>query len=139
MLIVFNAKDGRIVAAVIGGSLAGLAEDTVSNGLFGLYGMAGTVVGYAAARAAQLLSQERRRFVAILFSLSAVLQQIVIQLLFVSLAIERPLPALSVLAIRVVVIAAVGTALNAGWAKLSSLLAVHRERRKQRLSLEFRG
>ena len=33
----------------------------------------------------------------------------------------------------------VGTVLDAGWTRLSSLFAVHRERRKRRLSLEFRG
>lgn len=138
LLIVFNARDGHVVAAVLGGCVAGLAEDTVSNGLFGLYGMAGTVVGYVAARAAQMLSLERRWFVAGLFCLAAILQQIVIQLLFVTLAIERPLPAVSMLAVRVLATGVLGTTLAAGAAKTASFFAAWKESRKQRLSWEYR-
>ena len=81
---------------------------SVTNGLFGVYGLAGTVVGYVAARAAQLLSLERRRLVALLFGLSAVIQQIVVLVLMVALITERELPSLSAIALRIVVSGGLG-------------------------------
>ena len=138
LLIVFLALDGKVRSAVLVGCVAGLTEDAMTNGLFGVYGLAGTVVGYVAARAAQLLSLERRRLVALLFGLSAVIQQIVVLVLMVALITERELPSLSAIALRIVVSGALGTLAVALATRLSHRFRVWRQERQPRVRFENR-
>lgn len=138
LLIVFLALDGNVLSAVLVGCVAGLTEDAMTNGLFGVYGLAGTVVGYVAARAAQLLSLERRRPVALLFGLSAVIQQIVVLVLMVALVTERELPSLSTIALRIVVSGGLGTLVVALSARLSHRFRVWRQERQPRVRFEER-
>lgn len=134
LLIVLFALDGNVLAALIGGCVAGLTEDVVSGGLFGLYGLAGTVVGFVAARTTHHLSLERRSFVALLFSLAAVIQQMVVQGMLVLLATAQEMPSLLLLAVRVVLAAVLGSLLVSVWGKVESTLRKRRQDRRPRVS-----
>ena len=134
LLIVFFALDGNVLAAVVLGCITGLTQDVVTGGLFGLYGVAGTIVGWVAARTTHSLSLERRRFVALLFSLAAVIQQIVVQALLVMLATEQEMPSLGVLGLRILLAAVLGSLLVGAWARLESTLRQRRRERRPRVS-----
>ena len=108
LLIVLQALNGRVLGALLAGCVAGLAQDAFSNGLFGIYGIAGTVVGWVVARCVLLLTLESRRFVALVFSLSVVVQQVVVLLLLVLLAANRELPSAGALALRIVLAGVLG-------------------------------
>jgi len=127
--IAFYALDGRLLGAGLAGCLAGLTEDLVSGGLFGLYGFAGTLVGFVAGRGAQLLSLDRRRFVALLFALAAVVQQISVQLVLLILGVQQEAPPIGVLALRALTGALIGSLLTSLADRTS---AAARERRQQR-------
>lgn len=59
VLIVLHALPGSSLAGMLGGTAAGLAEDVLSGGAFGLHGFAGTIIGYAAARLSRRLAIQR--------------------------------------------------------------------------------
>ncbi len=134
LLIVLFSLEGNVLAAVIGGCVAGLTEDAVTGGLFGLYGLAGTIVGFIAARTTHQLSLDQRRFVALLFSLAAVIQQIVVQGLLVLLATDQEMPSLTLLAVRVVLAAVFGSLLVSVWGKAEGILRKRRQERRPRVS-----
>ena len=138
LLIVFLALDGKVLPAVLVGCAAGLTEDALTNGLFGVYGLAGTVVGYVAARAAQFLLLERRRLVALLFGLSAVIQQIVVLVLMVALISERELPSLWVIALQILVSGGLGTLAVALATRFDRRLRLWKRERQPRVRFENR-
>ena len=133
LLIVFVALDGGVLGAVLAGCAVGLAQDAVTNGLFGVYGLAGTVVGFTAARSAQLLSLERIRFVALLFCLSAIVQQIVALVLIAFLIENSDLPALATLAARIVLAGFLGSLLVLLLSRLDQTLLRWRHNRQPRV------
>ena len=133
LLIVFQALNGNVLGAVLAGCIVGLTQDAFSNGLFGIYGLAGTVVGFVAARSALFLSLERRRFVALLFGLSAVLQQVVVLLLFVLLVVDRELPTAGVLSLRIVLAGVLGSLLVSAVGKVDAWLRAWRLSRRPRV------
>ena len=135
ILVVFLALDGNVLLAVLAGTVVGLTEDAVTNGLFGVYGSASTVVAYVVARAAQLMSLDRQRFIALLFGLSAVLQQIVVLLLMVVLSTEMELPTLPLIALRIVVSGLLGTVLASLGARAGRRYRVWKQERQPRVRL----
>ena len=50
VVAVLNALGGSSLAGFAGGLASGLVQDALTGGLFGLYGFANTLIGYAAAR-----------------------------------------------------------------------------------------
>ena len=133
LLIVYCALNGNVLTAVLAGCIAGLTEDAFSNGLFGIYGLSGTVVGYVSARGAQVLSLERRRFVALLFGLSAVLQQIVVLLLLLLLVADRELPSLATLSLRILFAGLLGPMLVTTLSRVSRGFREWRKSRRPRV------
>jgi rod shape-determining protein MreD len=85
---------GNSLAALLMGLLVGLLHDSLSRGPFGLFGFAGTIVGYVTARLAQRLVIQRPTGVLAVVSFASVLQQaIVVGLRFLLLpAAEVPSP-----------------------------------------------
>lgn len=53
--VVLNALRGNSLAGLAGGVVAGLVQDALAGGPYGLYGFADTLVGYATARVSQRL------------------------------------------------------------------------------------
>jgi rod shape-determining protein MreD len=76
VLAIFNALDGDTFAGLAGGLVAGLVADAVSGGLYGLHGLADTIVGYGTAFATQRLVVQRSPSVFLVFTLAAALQQL---------------------------------------------------------------
>ena len=78
VLAIFNALDGDTFAGLAGGLVAGLVADAVTGGLYGLHGLADTMVGYGTAFATQRLVVQRPSSVFLVFTLAAALQQLVL-------------------------------------------------------------
>jgi rod shape-determining protein MreD len=75
LLTVFHALDGKTLPGLFGGLGAGLVTDLVTGGLFGLFGLVDTIIGYGTAYAVQRLVIQRARGAMILFVLAALTQQ----------------------------------------------------------------
>lgn len=78
VLAIFNALDGDTFAGLAGGLVVGLVADALSGGLYGLHGLADTIVGYGTAFATQRLVVQRTPGVFLVFSLAAALQQLIL-------------------------------------------------------------
>ncbi len=76
VLAIFNGLDGDTFAGLAGGLVAGLVADAVSGGLYGLHGLADSIVGYGTAFATQRLVVQRSPSVFLVFTLAAALQQL---------------------------------------------------------------
>ncbi len=71
LVTVLFARSGRPVPAMFAGLAAGWTADALSGGPFGLHGLADTVVGFAAARAAQQLVVQRKTSLLFVFAAAA--------------------------------------------------------------------
>jgi rod shape-determining protein MreD len=89
VVAVANALGTGPILGMLGGLAAGLAADGVSGGPVGLFSLAGTIVGYAAAYVAQRLVIQRTLSALGLFVASAVGQQAVV-LAVAALLLPRP-------------------------------------------------
>ena len=78
LLAIFNALDGDTFAGLAGGLVAGLVADAVTGGLYGLHGLADTIVGYGTAFATQRLVVQRPPSVFLVFMLAAAFQQLML-------------------------------------------------------------
>lgn len=78
VLTVINAVSGSSLAGMLGGTVAGLTEDTLSGNVFGLYGFAATILGYAAARVSQRLVLRRASGVLLLIAAAVLLQAVIL-------------------------------------------------------------
>jgi rod shape-determining protein MreD len=76
--LVFSALDASPFGGLVCGVVIGATQDTVSGGLYGLYGLADTVVGYVAAVVAQRVVIQRWPGVMLAFAAGAALQQLVL-------------------------------------------------------------
>jgi rod shape-determining protein MreD len=78
VVAVFNALDGDTFAGLAGGLVAGLVADAVTGGLYGLHGLADTLVAYGTAFATQRLVVQRAPSVFLVFTLAVALQQLLL-------------------------------------------------------------
>ncbi len=78
VVAIFNALDGDTFAGMAGGLVAGLVADAVTGGLYGLHGLADTLVGYGTAFATQRLVVQRAPSVLLVFALAVALQQLIL-------------------------------------------------------------
>jgi rod shape-determining protein MreD len=94
VVVALYALRGNSLSALLVGLLVGLLRDSLARGPFGLFGFAGTIVGYVTARLAQRLVIQRPTGVLAVVSFASVLQQaIVVGLRFLLLpAAEVPSP-----------------------------------------------
>ncbi|MGH9465287.1 MAG: rod shape-determining protein MreD [Thermoanaerobaculia bacterium] len=89
VVAVANALGTGPLLGMLGGLVAGLVADGVSGGPLGLFGLAGTLVGYGAAYVAQRLVIQRTLSALALFVAAAVGQQAIL-LAVVALLLPRP-------------------------------------------------
>ncbi len=87
--LVANALGTSPIYGMLGGLVAGLVADALAGGPFGLYGLAGTVVGYGTAFVAQRLVIQRSISAVGVFFAAAVAQQAVLLALAV-LVLPQP-------------------------------------------------
>lgn len=89
VVIVLYGLQSSSLAALFAGMFVGLVHDSLTGGPFGLFGFAGTIIGYGAARLAQRLVIQRPTGVLALVSFAAVAQQaIVVGLAFLLLPVQ---------------------------------------------------
>jgi rod shape-determining protein MreD len=128
VVLTLNALAGNSLGGLAGGVAAGMAQDALTGGMFGLYGFADTIVGYVVARAAQRLVIERAIGVFPVAAAASLVQQAIVVGLTVLLLPERQLPDLGWVAVCSLVSGVAATLLYAlgGW------LVVFNEQRRQR-------
>ncbi|HUP42397.1 MAG TPA: rod shape-determining protein MreD [Thermoanaerobaculia bacterium] len=81
VVAVLNGLAGSSVGGLLGGAAAGLTHDVLSGRLYGLHGFADTIVGYAAARAAQRLDLAGPGAVLVAVALATLLEEAILVLL----------------------------------------------------------
>lgn len=100
VVVALHALEGSSLSALFAGLFVGLVHDSLTGGLFGLFGFADTIVGYGTARLAQRLVIQRATGVLAVVAFAAALQEtIVVGLMFLLLP-EPPFPAPPWIAIR---------------------------------------
>ena len=100
ILVVYHSLDGSPSWSSVGGSAAGLAQDALSGGPYGLHGFANTLVAYVASRLRQRLVVQQSSQVGLLFVLSAALQLATLACLQFLIVSGAELPGLGVMAGR---------------------------------------
>jgi rod shape-determining protein MreD len=92
VVVALWALGGQSLQAVVFGLLAGLVQDTLAGGTFGLFGFADTAVAYGIARLAQRLVIQRATGVFAVVSFASLLQQVILAALAFLLLPNPSLP-----------------------------------------------
>ena len=127
VLVVLNGLEGRSASAMFGGLFCGLIHDVLSGGLFGLYGFADTLTGYATALVARRLVTHRSAGVLAVFVLSATLQRATLYALDFALLAGSGLPSLPWALLPIATTSLLGLIVHASTAR-----AMHRLRERRR-------
>ncbi len=136
VLAVYNSLDNGPAASMLGGSVAGLAQDALTGGLYGLHGFADTFVAWAAARLRQRLVIQQPVQVGLLFALTAALQQTILVILQYLMVPGTLLPGLGVMVVRMITTGVAGCLLFLSAGRMRHHVDTWRARRSQRLGLE---
>ncbi len=110
VVLVAKALDGDAVAAVVAGAVVGLFQDTLGGTLYGMFGVADTIVGYATAMLAQRVVIQRLSGLMLAFVAAAAVQQAILALLAFVLFPDPELPHVGWVALRIVTTALAGGA-----------------------------
>lgn len=135
VLAIFNALDGDTFAGLAGGLVAGLVADAVSGGLYGLHGLADTLVGYGTAFATQRVVVQRAPSVFLVFSLAASLQQLMLAGVTLLMLPQPELTAYPWMVAKVVGTGTVGTLAFLGRRQLRARYAMWRRTRTVRVRM----
>lgn len=110
VVLVAKALDGDLVWAIAAGVLVGLLEDTLGGRLYGLFGVADTIVGFATAHLAQRVVIQRLSGVMLVFVAAATAQQALLAVLTFVLFPDPELPRVGWVAVRIASAALLGGA-----------------------------
>lgn len=133
VILVFHAIGGATLAGILGGCAAGLVTDAVTGGVFGLFGLADTVVGYGTATAAQRLVIQRASSSLLVFCFAAAAQQALIlgvSLLFLP---NPEAPDIRWVGVKVATSGVLGLALYLGSRQLQSRVEVWKRSRTAKI------
>lgn len=133
VVVLFNALGGNLLGGLLGGLAAGLVTDTLTGGLYGMYGFADTIVGYGAAFAAQRLVIQRTTAVWLLFSAGAAVQQTVVIGLSRVLLADPALPGFLPVVLKVVVTGLLGAGSYVAGRRMKRSFTVWKKSRTARL------
>ena len=133
VVAVFTALRGSLLGGMFAGLAAGLVTDTMSGGLYGLYGFADTIVGYSAAFAAQRLVIQRTTAVWLVFSAGAAVQQTVVIGLSRVLLEDPALPGYLPVVLKVAVTGLLGAASYVASRRLTRAFGIWKRNRTARL------
>jgi rod shape-determining protein MreD len=117
VVLVFQGLDGDALAGLLCGVAIGLVEDTLGGGVYGLYGVTDTVVGYATAKVAQRVVIQRATGVLLAFTLASAAQQVLLAALALAVLPDPVLPQPLWALLRVGLTALVGVVV---WSALGS-------------------
>lgn len=91
VVVALHALEGNSLSALFAGLFVGFVHDSLTGSLFGLYGFAGTIVGYGTAQLAQRLVIQRASGVLAVVAFASALQEtIVVGLTFLLLPDPPP-------------------------------------------------
>lgn len=135
VVVVLYGLTGNSLTALLAGLAVGLIQDTLTGGLYGLYGIADTIVGYGTARLAQRLVIQRATGVLAVAALASLVQQgIVVGLAF--LLFPGPsLPRLPWEGVRAAACGVLAMVVYAAGERFRSAYEVRRRSRMSRLRL----
>ena len=140
VVVVLHALEGNSFSALLFGLLAGLVQDSLSGGPFGLYGFADTAVAYGAARLAQRLVIQRATGVFSVVSFASLLQLVILAslafLLLPNPSLPDPLTLLEQAAAKAIACGILGMLLYTVSGRLRSTVDARRRGRMGRLRLE---
>lgn len=136
IVAVYFSLDGGPVPSMLRGSLAGLVQDALTSGLFGLHGFANTFVTWAAARLRQRVVIQQPLQVGLLFALAAALQHTLLTALQYLMLPGSPLPGLGMMAVRMVTTGILGALAYVLAGHLRARLRTWRDKRRRKLALE---
>ena len=136
VLAVFNALESGPAGSMLGGSVAGLAQDALSGGFFGLHGFVDTLVAWAVMKVRQRLVIQQAGQVGLLFALAAAFQLTLLALLQYSMLPGSRLPDVLTMAVRMVATGTAGILLSIFSERAGRRLDAWREQRRRRLRLE---
>lgn len=135
ILVVYHSLDNSPAWSSIGGSVAGLIQDVLSGGLYGLHGFANTLVAYISCRLKLRLVIQQPQQVGLLFALAAALQLAILAGLQVLLVGGAELPGPWVMLARTVTCGLGGTLLFALAGKARQVEGRWRAKRRRRLKI----
>lgn len=131
VVVALSALSGNSLAGLAAGLLVGLVQDTLTPGLYGLYGFADTIIGYSTARLAQRLVIQRATGVFAVVAFGSLLQQGIVVALSLMLLPSPALPRPLEVVVKAAVCGALGMlayALSARW------MTSYESRRRSRMS-----
>ena len=131
VVLVFQGIDGDALAALLAGITIGLVQDTLGGGIYGLYGVTDTVVGYATAKVAQRVVIQRATGVMLAFTLASAAQQVLLAALALAVFPDPVLPQALWALLRVALTAVIGLVI---WTALGSWRARYASWRSSRTS-----
>lgn len=135
-LAVLKALDGDSATGLLGGLAAGMAHDALTGGLFGLFGLADTIVGYGMARLSQRLVIERALGVFPVAAVAAVVQQALVVGLALLMLPDPRLPDPRWLAVRALTTGLLATLLYASSRWWAGSGGRRRRRRRDKIQLD---
>lgn len=138
VVALYNAIDNTPVPSLFGGSFAGLIQDALTGGLFGLHGFALTLAAWLVAVLRQRLTIQKPFQVGLLFSLTAVLQLAVIAVLQYAMLPGSEAPDLWTACWRMLSTGALGALMLFTANRIRQRYGAWIKQRRQRLRLEVR-
>ena len=135
-VLVLLALSGSSFAGIAGGLAAGLLQDGLTGGLYGLHGFADTVVGYATARLAQRLVIQRAVGVFAIASFASALQQVILIALSLFLLPQASVPEPFWVVVRALSTGLVGMLIYSGSDRFRKAAESHRKQRLSRLRMD---
>ncbi len=138
VVLVFHGLDGNTLAGVLGGMAAGLVTDALTGGLFGLHGVADTIIGYGTAYAAQRLVIRRANGVFLLFALAAAVQEVILVAVSLLLLPAPAMPLPLAVVTRTVSAGLIGTVIFLIHTRLRARVELWRRTRTAKLRFDRR-
>jgi len=135
VLAVLATLRGSLAGATVGGSVAGLARDALSGGVYGLHGFADTLVAHVAARLQQRLVIQRPLQLAALLAVATALQVAVLALLQRLVLPGGELPDAGLAVVRMATSALLGILAFVLAGRARSSAERWREQRRRRLTM----
>lgn len=136
VVVALQGLSGSTLSSLLVGLAVGLLQDTLTGGLYGLYGFADTIVGYGTARLAQRLVIQRASGVFTVVSFASMLQQAVLVALAFLLLTDPELPQPLWVAVKALVCGAIGLLVYVVAGEWSRKYESRRRSRLSRLRLD---
>lgn len=136
ILALTTSLDQGPVGSMLSGSAAGLVQDALTGGLFGLHGFSYTLVTWIASRVRQRVMIREYHQVGLLFALCAALNQTILVVLQFLMLPGQPLPGPGVLVLRMVTTALLGTLVFVFARRFLARMGNWRDKRNRRMALE---